>query len=422
MNDAPGWASPGSSEPEQPQGDRDRDASAPDAAPEGSGAPTPSGWSPQQPPPGGPTGWSAPGDQGGWGGQQGWSPPAAPGGWHGHSGWHYAHAAKPGVIPLRPLGVGEILDGAVSTMRAHWRPVLGIALGIAVLTELVATVVTGVWFNDMSSLAALQDNQNPTMDELADAFGTTAASEGVRLFMVMIGTVLATAMLTMVVSRAVLGRSVSVAEAWEDARPRLLRLLALTVLVALIVLGALAVGIVLGALLGAAAGGPAAGLFVVLGTLGGLVVVVWLWVLFSLSAPALMLERATVTGALRRSAKLVRGSWWRICGIQLLAALLVMVLSFIISLPASLAASAVGGGSGGLLGDVPETLTWPYLIILAIGAVVTATVTLPFSAGVTALLYIDARIRREALDLELARAAGTTGDTTRQPGPAASES
>ena len=36
---------------------------------------------------------------------------------------------------------------------------------------------------------------------------------------------------------------------------------------------------------------------------------------------------------------------------------------------------------------------------------VASTVTLPISAGVTSLLYMDQRIRRESLDIELARAA-----------------
>ena len=38
-------------------------------------------------------------------------------------------------------------------------------------------------------------------------------------------------------------------------------------------------------------------------------------------------------------------------------------------------------------------------------------ITFPITAGVTVLLYIDQRIRREALDLELARAAGVPGFT-----------
>ena len=56
----------------------------------------------------------------------------------GGSGWgRPPMAAKPGVIPLRPLGVGEILDGAVSTMRTHWRTVLGISLTVSVIAEIV---------------------------------------------------------------------------------------------------------------------------------------------------------------------------------------------------------------------------------------------------------------------------------------------
>lgn len=44
-----------------------------------------------------------------------------------------ASESTPGVIPLRPLGLGEILDGAISTIRAHWRVVLGMSAVIAVL-------------------------------------------------------------------------------------------------------------------------------------------------------------------------------------------------------------------------------------------------------------------------------------------------
>lgn len=43
---------------------------------------------------------------------------------------------------------------------------------------------------------------------------------------------------------------------------------------------------------------------------------------------------------------------------------------------------------------------------MAIGGVIALAITMPMQSGVTVLLYIDQRIRREALDLELARAAG----------------
>ena len=46
------------------------------------------------------------------------------------------------------------------------------------------------------------------------------------------------------------------------------------------------------------------------------------------------------------------------------------------------------------------------LIITAVGTIIGAAITWPFTAVATALIYVDRRIRREGLDLELARAAG----------------
>jgi hypothetical protein len=43
---------------------------------------------------------------------------------------------KPGVVPLRPLGLGEVLDGAVGVLRRYPRP----ALGLAALVALVSTI------------------------------------------------------------------------------------------------------------------------------------------------------------------------------------------------------------------------------------------------------------------------------------------
>jgi hypothetical protein len=403
VNESPGWASPGSS-PSGSSGDEDRDRQASGDAPEQQ---PPTGWSMRQPSAAGQD-WEASVPQ----------PPGQPG--DRGSTWQYTPAAKPGVIPLRPLGVGEILDGAVSTMRAHWRPVLGIAVGIAVGIQLVSTVVTGLWFRDTSGLEALQNNPEPTTAEILDAFNGTLSSQSVEIPATMLGTVIATAMLTIVVSRAVLGRPVSIGDAWRDSRPLLPRLLGLSLLVLLMVTGAFALSITPGLLL-ATTGSPGGGsALALLGGLLGLVAAVWLWVRYCLSAPALMLERQGAITSLRRSAKLVRGSWWRIFGIQLLALILVVVIELIVSIPTALLAALVGGeGIEGMLSGEVTAITWPYLIVVGIGTGIVSAVTLPFSAGVTALLYMDRRIRREALDLELARAAGVPGHASRQPGTSA---
>ncbi|MFI0915240.1 glycerophosphoryl diester phosphodiesterase membrane domain-containing protein [Streptomyces abikoensis] len=330
---------------------------------------------------------------GGWGGQQ-WSPPPPP-------------APRPGVVPLRPLGVGEILDGAVSTTRLYWRTVLGVSATVALGTQAAGTTVTGLWFRDVAGLNKLADPGTADLHEVLDAVGKSLGSLTVASLVGLVGTIIASAMLTVVVSRAVLGRPASAGDAWRDARPRLLALTGLFLLVPLLMAAAFAVCLLPG--LAVAAGsdagisddpsGGGAGLLA-LGGLAGMAAAAWLWVRYSLAAPALMLEKQGVIGAMRRSAKLVRGAGWRIFGIQVLAAFIVFMIGSMAQIPTSLIDGLVTGES------TMDHLTWTSLIINGVGAAIGSALALPITAGVTALLYMDQRIRRESLDIELARAAG----------------
>ncbi|WP_086784362.1 saccharopine dehydrogenase NADP-binding domain-containing protein [Streptomyces caniscabiei] len=146
------------------------------------------------------------------------------------------------------------------------------------------------------------------------------------------------------------------------------------------------------------------------GGLGAFVLTVWLMIRFSLASPALMLEKQGVRKSMSRSVKLVRGSWWRVLGIQLLATIIAWIVASIVVIPFSFAGAALDGdGLSGFLATGGTALGWTYLVISGVGAVIGSTLTFPISAGVTVLLYIDQRIRREALDLELGRAAGLQG-------------
>ncbi|MFE5088805.1 glycerophosphoryl diester phosphodiesterase membrane domain-containing protein [Streptomyces sp. NPDC056638] len=399
MNDTPGWASPGSA-PAEGQGAGVPRPSEPadDSGPAGN-------WSPTQPPTGQWSPPSAPGTGPG-------APPPAPG-WGGGSqgpGWRQPPvAAKPGVIPLRPLGVGEILDGAVSTMRAHWRTVLGITLTVSVIAQIAITLVQRYLLPEP---AVIDPNAtgSEALRQSADSAQSALVNSVPSLLIIMIATLITTSVLTVVISRSVLGRPVTLSDAWAEARPRLAQLLGLTLLLALISAAIMTVGLLPGMLVGSAAG---AGL-VVIGLMAAFVVVIWLMVRFCLASPALMLERQSITTSMRRSVKLVRGAWWRTFGVLALTGLLTVIVSVIIAIPFSVIAMAVdGGGVGSFLTDGSTDFGWPFLIVSGIGQVITATITYPLSAGVMALLYIDQRIRREALDLELARAAGLPGYDTR---------
>ncbi|MGX4691836.1 hypothetical protein [Streptomyces sp. JNUCC 63] len=425
MNDTPGWSSPGSvpSDGPEPGGSGPADAAGP-AQPADQPGEQPQGpgvkWSKEQPPPdqwSAPTGAPAPGQTPpppppgpGWGrpgygapGGYGYGGPGGYGAWG--AGWSGPPpAAKPGVIPLRPLGLGEILDGAVTTMRTHWRTVLGISLVVAVITRVIAILAQRFTLDDATTQILRDPNATPS--EFIRAMGNSLLGSGVAFMTTMVGTVVATALLTTVTSRAVLGKPVTVGEAWRDARPQVLKLFGLVFLLLLIGVGIVTVGVLPGVIV-AATGSPLGGIgLAFLGSVAALVPAVWLWIRFCLASPALMLEKQGIIKAMSRSGKLVRGSWWRIFGIQLLTVLITFLVSVVVALPfAVIAMMSSGDGLTNFLNGTPE-LGWTYLVITGIGAVIGSMITFPISAGVTVLLYIDQRIRREALDLELARAAG----------------
>ena len=74
-------------------------------------------------------------------GQQpgGYGPPSAPPSYPWQS---QPQAPKPGVIPLRPLGVGEILDGAFTSIRRNPRATLGIAALLLTASAVITTTLS----------------------------------------------------------------------------------------------------------------------------------------------------------------------------------------------------------------------------------------------------------------------------------------
>ncbi|MGW0896315.1 glycerophosphoryl diester phosphodiesterase membrane domain-containing protein [Streptomyces goshikiensis] len=408
MNDSPGWATPGS-----PSDGEGADGTQPPARPAGDQK-----WSAEQPPPGQ---WSSPGtgasdtpatppqqpQQGAggrsyaqtgdtrrygapYGGQNGTTGTGGAGG--GWGAWGPPPAAKPGVIPLRPLGLGEILDGAVTTMRTHWRSVLSISLAVAVLVQVFSVLVQKYSADRLT----VEPGSGARMEDIS---GSSVLLTLAAFFIQLLGGLLVTAMLTMIFSRAVLGRPSTVGGAWRDARGQLLRLAGLTLLLGV---GAVAVFVLL-ILPGILAGNAGIG---VLGGLVAAVLVTWLWIRLSLASPALMLEKAKIRTALGRSSKLVNGSWWRIFGVTVLTAVITALVSAIIIYPLLAVSVALFGGGLEGLADGTALNSWGSLILTGIGSIIALTITMPIQSGVTVLLYIDQRIRREALDLELARAAG----------------
>jgi len=331
----------------------DSGAGSGDWAPPGTSAPPP-GWSVDQPPPVYPpptASWAAP------------AGPAAPGQWTAYAPPSAYQAPRPGIVPLRPLSVGEILDGAFTAIRRYPRTVLGLSASVAAIQQLLGFLV------DLSTGGF----SSPT----AGRFNTLGTVSG--LTSLLINAVLATVlmgMLTLVIGDAVIARSAPLRTVWTRLRPLMWRLLLAGFLAAIL---------------------PWLGLIALI--VGG----VLLWVTLAFTTPALVLERLTVRQALRRSWRLTMTSFWRVLGIRLLAWLLAAFIGGILAIPGAIigvasTANSLEGGSTSSIGVGAE-------IAIRLSSFIANAITLPFVAGVVALLYIDTRMRTEALDVTLARAA-----------------
>ena len=395
MTDTPGWAPPSPSEPPHQEGRPSADAPAPVPGQSSPHQTTPPPWGgsygspqPQSQPP---QQWGVPQQPGPpqWGGPQPGGPQWGPQPWGGPP-----PSPKPGIIPLRPLGVGEILDGGFSTVRRHWRTALGVALGLSAVEQAISTGL--LWWS--------YDNPDSVLPTVV-----TVAKIPLSLLI----SVAATAMLTMLVSRAVLGRPATVGDVWRDARHRMLPLFGLTLVIGLICLVVL--GLFAAPLIGyLVTGDHNVGVAFLLGLVAllGVLVSFWIWVQLSLAAPALMLEKQGIRAALSRSLRLVRGSRWRIVGITLITKLMLVLIVWVISIPFSVIALIVSSdelsdnADSGFTAGLDLALPPAALIVIAVGGLIAGTITIPAGAAINVLIYVDQRIRREALDIELARAAG----------------
>lgn len=306
---------------------------------------------------------------------------------------------KPGVVPLRPLGLGEVLDGAVGVIRRYPRPALGLAAIIAIVSVLVQTLVNATALRpllELDPVAASDTSSEAFTDALGGAFAGLGAT---ALLGLLSGAVLSGA-ITAVVGKAVLGQSMSLGEAWAAVRPVLLKLIGLSLLTGVIVAGIVAAGTLLSAVLFAV--GSFAIVLGVLLVIATFAAALYAYVRLSLAPCALVLEKTGVTTALKRSAVLVKRDWWRVFGILLL----VLMIGGFIGTTLQLPFEVLGAGSfGGILDPERDVLSARSLVLSGIGSIITTTLVSPFTAGARALLYVDRRMRAEGLDVALAAAA-----------------
>lgn len=306
------------------------------------------------------------------------------------------------VIPLRPLSLIDIFNGAVAYVRTNPKATLGLATVVVLASQIITLALQVGPLSALGEFDSTLQGEGPSAGTLA-AFATGGF---VGFVVTTLASLLLSGMLTVVIGRSVFGGAITIGEAWRRLRGRLPALIGLTALQALalvVVAGGVVVVIVgAGALSGrlaALAVGMPLVLLALVGVLYGSTVLLF--------APAvIVLEQRGIVDAVKRSFTLVNKDFWRVFGIWVLATIVAAVMAWGVGAPFNVA--------GQTMSMVAETPTVPALILSAIGAAIGQIVTAPFNAGVVVLLYADRRFRAEAFDLMLQTGAGAPVETADQ--------
>jgi hypothetical protein len=269
---------------------------------------------------------------------------------------------------LQPMGVGEILDAAIKLYRSQWKRLMAIvAIALVPITflQVFLTRTLGSPFaTDVSS---------------ADVEGTLITSSVVGLIQLLVVQPFLTAAVAKASADVYLGHAVLVGPTFRFAVSRIHSILWISILLVLVVLlPVVAIGI-----LAVLVDVPELLVFLpILLVIPAIVV----FVRFYFGSTVLVVEGKKGSKALRRSWRLAKGSFWKVLGTVLLAAIMAGLIEAILSIPGAVAFGAVGPAG------------WP---LYAIGLSLAAILTTPFTTLIAVLLYFDLRIRKEAFDLEV---------------------
>ncbi len=338
--------------------------------------------------------------------QPGWIPPQA----SSQPGW--APPPKPGLIPLRPLGLGDITAAAFQVIRRNPRPTFGFALVISIVIGVLAAGIVGLvtWAVlgriDMASTDDVEVIRSGGVFLIA-ASGFIAAIVQLALSAIPQGVV------SIEVARATLGERHTLRELWTWVRPRIGALIGWTLLLG----GALALVLVVAvlpviALVLAYELAAAIAVAIIIGVVVGLAIFalsIWLGTKLEFVPPLILIERLSIRAAVRRSWAMTRGGFWRIFGITLLINLIVQIAAQIVTTPITL----VGTLTGTLVNpnqsaDAVDTTTLVTAILAILVGIVLNAVIIVAQSAVPTLLYLDVRMRKEGFDLVLQRYAEET--------------
>ncbi|WP_336645136.1 hypothetical protein [Microbacterium sp. USHLN186] len=327
------------------------------------------------------------------------------------SGQTWTPAPRKGAIPLHPMTFGTILGRAFSALRHNPKVLFGFAVAVQFAVTAAAVVVAVL----IGGYAAERIARVPAGSP--DAGPIIAGTVALGVIVAVIVTLASVAFTSVVqglvaadISLAALGRRAGLRDLWARVRPAFWRLFGfallqgLAVFLWLLLLAGIAIGVMSGTGFDGAGVGIAVLLVVAL-ILASIPLIVWLSTKLLVVPAVLVLERATIPGAILRSWRLLRGRFWAALGVMFLIGAIMGLAAQVVSIPGSVI-SAVLGGVLAPTGAPDETeivtliaaTVLPQILVLAVQAI-----TLVVQGTGATLIYIDCRMRYEGLDQTLIR-------------------
>lgn len=312
-------------------------------------------------------------------------------------------APRPGIVPLHPFGFGTILGRSFTALRQNPAVLLGFALGVQALAFVVVTLaVGGVALASFARLDTLLPGTEDYEAVFAGSLAITAVTGVVLTLAAGALGVLVQGIVVSEVAHAVVAEKLPLRALWRRVRPVAGRLVGYAFAVALAILVLLA--LVVAALF---AIGTLALPLAILGTIAAVLVAIpltlWLSTKLLLVPAVLILEHARILPAIARSWRLTRTRFWPTLGVVVIISLTFGVLAQVVGVPlqfASLALTTIvtptGEPTGGAIVAFLVTA-----IVTQIVTILIQCVALVVQSTATALIYVDCRMRHEALDLDL---------------------
>lgn len=255
-----------------------------------------------------------------------------------------------GTLPAR--GLGDILSAAFDVYKANAAKLIGIVAIVVVPLSLIGALLTKLAFKANCSTVSNGFADVKICEPRSFAVVWFAAVFGIALAFIM--SFVVQAAIARAAGEATVGDPVDANESYRWGFRHLGNVLWISILSFLAILGGL-----------------------ILFIIPGIIIAIFLTVVI----PALLFENKRGAEALGRSWNLVKGHFWHVLGVIIVTGIITGIVSGIFN--------ALGGSNWFL-----------YWIMDSIGRII----TVPFSALVSVILYLDLRARSEAL----------TGDQVRQ--------